>query len=111
MKRVSQYLLLFSAIAVLAACSPHAGVFVSADNRGYFIELKRDGTFYARQGTATLTGKYEIHGDILTLRLPNGVFSNAIIRGDTITDSDGIQFVKGARTPEPQDARSGAPPR
>ncbi len=98
MKRFALGLILLLAIAVLAGCNRHTGTFVSADNQGYFIELRPDGTCSAKEGPMTLTGKYEVNGDLLIMRFETGVYTTALIKGDTITDRDGQKFIRGQQS-------------
>ncbi len=107
MKRVAVSLALLSVIAVFVACNRPTGMFLSADNQGYFIELRPDGTCSAKEGPMTLTGKYEVKGDLLIMRFENGVYTTALISRDTITDRDGQKFIKGGRPAQVEDAKSG----
>ncbi len=107
MKRIAVCLLLLSVVAAFAGCNRHTGMFLSDDNQGYFIELRPDGTCSAKEGPLTLTGKYEVKGDLLIMRFENGVYTTALINGNTITDRDGQKFIKGQLPAEVQDAKSG----
>ncbi len=107
MKRAVVSFLLLSFIAIFAGCNRHTGMFLSADNPGYFIELRPDGTCSAKEGPMTLTGKCEIKGDLLIMRFENGVYTTALINGNTITDRDGQKFIKGQQPARVEDAKSG----
>lgn len=59
-----------------------------------FTELKSDGTFLIKQGTAGYAGKYTISGNKLTLSLASGEVVNGSIEGKTITDNQGEHWTK-----------------
>lgn len=74
-------------LAVLAGCSSSrsvAGVSVDRDNPSDSFELKRDGTFYIDIIGLMGHGRYEVSGDSVTLKFPDGGAARAQLQGDTL---------------------------
>jgi len=61
-----------------------------------YVELGADQKFFVQQDGKGFTGTYKVQGDTVTLILPNGTAGRAQFSGDTMTDTDGIVWVKQA---------------
>jgi hypothetical protein len=70
-----------------------SGTYVSEKNDKYFLELKSDGTFFLKEQLTTY-GKYEIEGNIITLKLEIGFASRGRIEGNVLIDKDGTRWIK-----------------
>lgn len=71
------------------------GKYVSQSKPSDFLELKADGTFYMGDKAIGVTGTWKINGNTVTLTfdaLP--IATQATLEGDTLTDPDGIEWVK-----------------
>jgi hypothetical protein len=84
-------------ITTLAACGSDAGgasgVYTHPSEGS--ITLNDDGTFLITQGGVDgATGTYEVDGTTITFTIEDQSFSGPL-EGDTLTDPDGNEFVKG----------------
>jgi len=72
-----------------------AGTYVSELNPKKYRELKADGTFFAQEEVASLTGTFEIEGSQITLKFTIGTAVRATLDGETMIDSrDGERWTK-----------------
>ena len=71
-----------------------SGKYISEKNPKDYLELKSDGTFYIQEGGMGVTGKYEIEGDQITLKMDMGFASRGRIQGKTIIDKDGDRWTE-----------------
>ncbi|MDI6788636.1 MAG: DUF2950 family protein, partial [Planctomycetota bacterium] len=77
------------------------GKYINPDYPEYGIDLRPDGNLYPISPDSEIGGSlpYTIAGDILTIKGPDGSFSTATIKGNTLTFEDGDTLVKeGAAT-------------
>jgi hypothetical protein len=79
------------------------GKYVHRKNRSHFLELKPDGNYLLFQGPSSVTGRYEVNGDEITLSIDDST-SRAKIQNGVITDADGDRWIR-AKTP----GQGGAP--
>lgn len=79
------------------------GTYVCKDTKGYFLELKPDGTFRLQMGGFLYSGKYDVSGNALTLVAESkderdlrghGPKYKATIQGETIPDLMGMTWVR-----------------
>lgn len=69
------------------------GIYVSQKNPTYYMDLKSDGTFFSKE-MITTHGKYEIEGNVITLKFELGLASRGRIEGNVLIDPDGDRWVK-----------------
>lgn len=106
---------LLVALALVSACTGNQvpGKYISEQNPRDYLELKRDGTFYLQEEGVTLTGKYQVDGDEITLSvsiLGIPTATKGSIKGNVIVDDDGERWVrKGGATPASTAKSSGSP--
>jgi hypothetical protein len=95
---ISRLLALAFAIVVLSTSlqgAPEvAGTYVSSKNPKEYTELKSDGSFVCHQHGGSFTGKYVIQGTTLTLIVPGGKGANGTIKGNIMTDNEGVRWIK-----------------
>jgi hypothetical protein len=84
-------------ICLLACSKGVAGTYVHQKNTKEYMELREDGTFFVRERSMGISGKYRVDGDVLTLMLDAGPSSQGKIHGNTIIDGDGESWVKQPR--------------
>jgi hypothetical protein len=77
-----------------AAINPEiSGKYVHNRIRAHYLELKPDGSYYLFEGSAGITGRYEVHDGDITI-ISSGSTSQAKIKDGVITDSDGDTWVR-----------------
>lgn len=81
---VAIFSVLLVALAGWSSSRSVAGVYVNQDNPSDSIELKRDGTFYIDIVGLSGHGRYEVSGDSVTLKFPDGGAARAQLQGDTL---------------------------
>ena len=73
------------------------GKYVHKKNRSHFLELKPDGNYLLFQGSASVTGRYEVNGDEITISIADST-SRAKIQNGVITDADGDRWIRAKTT-------------
>ena len=73
------------------------GKYVHKKNRSHFLELKPDGNYLLFQGSASVTGRYEVNGDEITISIADSS-SRAKIQNGVITDADGDRWIRAKTT-------------
>jgi len=95
---VSRLLALAFAIVALStslqAAPEVTGTYVSSKNPKEYTELKSDGTFVCHQQGGYFSGKYVIQGTRLTIVVPGGKGANGTIKGNVMTDNEGMRWIK-----------------
>jgi len=92
--------LILSLVLLLpAGCSRSpVGKYASEKNPNDFVELRSDGTFFAKEthmGKASQkTGKYRVEGKTITLELGTGDAARGTIDGNTLIDPDGDKWIR-----------------
>jgi hypothetical protein len=76
------------------------GKYVHRKNRSHFLELKPDGNYLLFQGSASVTGRYEVNGDEITISIADST-SRAKIQNGVITDADGDRWIRTKPTGQP----------
>lgn len=109
-------IILLITLGGIASCGPSkasvAGTYVNQDNPEWYIELKKDGTFYSHEAMGLVfTGEWEVEGDQIILKSPLGIAVTGKIEGDTIITIDPITgdeviYKKGKPTQEGTSAPS-----
>jgi len=80
-----------------ASPSGIAGTYVYESDSSSYMELHPDGTLYYKGWEGTVTGQWEVEGDILVIRYTlygMGMTARADIRGNKLIDEDGGVWVK-----------------
>jgi hypothetical protein len=70
-----------------------SGKYVHNKIRSHYLELKPDGSYYLFEGSAGITGRYEVRDGDITIFSPEST-SNAKIQNGVITDSEGDTWVR-----------------
>jgi len=79
-------------LAVMATgCNQYAGMYVSVDEPGMWLELKSDGTFETLFG---VQGRWDVRGNELTLTHALGYDTYIIEDGKIMTQTGEVLFVK-----------------
>jgi hypothetical protein len=68
------------------------GKYVHKKNRSHFLELKPDGNYLLFQGSASVTGRYEVNGDDILISIDDST-SRAKIQNGVITDAEGDRWI------------------
>jgi len=86
---------IYCCIFVLVGCSNQvAGTYISEKNDQDYTELKADGTFFVKEGRVSIYGKYEIEGNVLTLKLEGGRAPRGTIEKNYLIDDEGVKWIK-----------------
>ena len=81
-------------LLLFVGCSKSpVGTYVSQKNPDYYLELRKDGTFFLKE-KMTVAGKYRVDGQTITLETSIGFASQGTIDGDTMTDKDGDKWTR-----------------
>jgi hypothetical protein len=70
-----------------------SGKYVHNKIRAHYLELKPDGSYDLFEGSAGITGRYEVHDSDITIFSPEST-SHATIQNGVITDSEGDTWVR-----------------
>ena len=70
-----------------------SGKYVHNKIRAHYLELKPDGSYYLFEGSAGITGRYEVHDGDITIFSPEST-SHAKLQNSVITDSEGDTWVR-----------------
>jgi hypothetical protein len=70
-----------------------AGKYVHKKHRSHFLELKPDGNYLLFQGSASVTGRYEVNGDEIIISIDDST-SRAKIQNGVITDAEGDTWIR-----------------
>ena len=73
----------------IAGCSCDAGTYVSNDNSSYFIELRRNYTFFIKESWSTGEGKFHKENTQITLKLKDGRTAVGFKEGTKLIDPNG----------------------
>ena len=72
------------------------GKYLNEDDSDEYLELKKDGTFFLREGGVASSGEWEIEGDTITIHVgESGLAGRGTIEDDRIVDEDGVVWVRG----------------
>ena len=95
MKLAYRLLSIISIIAI-AGCSnaSFVGKYLSTEHEGEYIELNKDGSFVVSQENGVHRGKFEIKERDIYLKFDDGGVATGKIGGNTLTDPDGVKWVK-----------------
>jgi hypothetical protein len=69
-----------------------AGKYIHQKTGTNYLELKPDGNYFLFDGTAGITGAYEVNGTEITIFAADSA-SRATIQGGVITDDEGDQWI------------------
>ena len=69
------------------------GKYIHKKTRSQYLELKPDGTYFLFEGSAGVTGTYEINDTEITLFGPDST-SQARIQDGVITDAEGDKWLR-----------------
>jgi len=94
MKRLRLAVSVLWLILCFGCSASHTGKYVDPRIPSNYLELKSDGSFFARESGGEFYGTYEIKGGSITLKLPMGLAVTEKINGDTIINNDGSTWVK-----------------
>jgi len=87
-------MLLFS----LFGCSKGVtGIYVHEKNKQEYLELRSDSMFFVHGVGQSLSGKYKVDGEVITLTIDKGPSVQAKIHGPVFTDPDGESWIKGEK--------------
>jgi len=104
--RISAILL---SIALGVACKkPTAGIYVSQDDPGKYLELKRDGSFYLGTMREGLSGRYEVDGQLISLRFEGGRTLRGRLERDTFVEYGGSTYARRSAPPPASTAENEA---
>ncbi|HET9838185.1 MAG TPA: hypothetical protein VFR84_08115 [Candidatus Angelobacter sp.] len=83
----------------LMGCSKGVtGIYVHDKNKQEYLELKSDSAFVVHgMGGQSLSGKYKVEGEVVTLTLDRGPAVKARINGSVFTDPAGESWIKGEK--------------
>ena len=81
--------LMFAVVNI--GCEQYAGIYVSVDTPGVWLELRSDGTCETLLGW---TGRWEVTGNQLTIAHPFGYDTYIIENGKIMTQTGEVCFVK-----------------
>jgi hypothetical protein len=96
--------LLFS----LFGCSKGVtGIYVHEKNKREYLELRSDSMFFVHGVGQSVSGKYKVDGETITLTLDNGPSVQAKIHGSVFTDPDGESWIKGEKPANAASSSSG----
>ena len=73
------------------------GKYIHEKSPSHYLELKPDGSYFLFEGSAGVTGTYEVNGTEITI-LVGEASSRAKIQHDVITDSEGDQWIRTKST-------------
>src|SRR5215471_17930013 len=86
-------------IVLLMACSKNkgiAGTYVDDNNKRNYLLLRADGSFFARESSAGISGRYRVDDDVITLTLDgSGAATQVKIHGNTLADDAGHSWTRG----------------
>ena len=77
-----------------------AGTYYKRGKPDEILQLKRNGTFYSKERMEftnqfiEVTGTWRLEGNRLILSTPMGLATSGELRGDTLIDPDGKQWIK-----------------
>jgi hypothetical protein len=71
-----------------------SGTYVEQKEPKNYLELKSDGTFFLQKDGGGYAGKYQQEGENINIKADAGFASRLIIKGGTLTDTDGYLWVK-----------------
>ena len=69
------------------------GKYIHKKTRSHYLELRSDGTYFLFEGSASISGTYEINDTDLTLFGPDST-SQAKIQDGVITDAEGDKWIR-----------------
>ena len=72
------------------------GKYINKNKVTEYLELKPDGTFFLHERGKGFAGKYEVSGDEITLVVSNRMATKGKLRGNTLIDDAGQDWVKSA---------------
>jgi zinc-ribbon domain len=73
------------------------GRYIHEKSRSHYLELKPDGTYFLFEGTAGVTGTYEVNGADITIIVGDSI-SQAEIQDGVIKDSEGDKWIRATFT-------------
>ena len=95
MKRLILILFCLVLMITISSCSKSiSGTYVNEANSGEYLELKSDRSFYSRESGIGVAGKYEVDGDVITLKLESGRAARVRIKGNILIDEDGKNWIR-----------------
>src|SRR5712692_1173521 len=68
------------------------GKYIRKKNRSHFLELKPDGNYFLFEGSAGVTGRYEVNGNEITIFGEDST-SRAKIQDGVIIDTEGDKWI------------------
>jgi hypothetical protein len=85
------------------------GKYINKKNRSHFVELKADGRCLLFEGAPGVVGRYEVHGDEVTIFAAESS-STAKIQNGVITDSEGDAWIRRSPDDDPLESIEWLPP-
>jgi len=102
-------IVVFSLLFSLFGCSKGvSGFYIHEKNKQEYLELRSDSVFvvHGMEGQS-LSGKYKVEGEVVTLTLDRGTVVKAKINGSVFTDPAGESWIKGEKPAATASSSSG----
>ena len=84
-------------LLVAAGCKPYGdgvGIYFKEGSKTDYTELRADGTYSFHEGGKTVTGRYSVSWNTITLVLPGGKTATGKLSEDRIIDNQLQKWIK-----------------